>query len=225
VSLAVNGATVASAAAKNHVMTPQAQAGTSYNAISWTMTADQIAVPAGATLEWVFSGTVYAANNVFLACYAARGSSYIELPVASASTLAEPEPEPEGPAGNATTDADSDGLNDTWEQENFGGLQENGTGDPDADGLNNTGEQQHGTDPNAADTDGDGFSDGEEVTAGTDPLDATSFPEGLHEAPDGNSTGSPDGNATGGAQAPGLSLPLLAAAVAGVALLARRRRT
>ena len=76
------------------------------------------------------------------------------------------------PAGGGA-DSDGDGLNDTWEQDNFGDLNQTGSDDPDDDGLNNTSEFDLGTDPNDADTDGDGISDGEEVANGTDPLDAT----------------------------------------------------
>ena len=67
-------------------------------------------------------------------------------------------------------DSDADGLNDTWEQTNFGDLNETAEGDPDADGLNNTAEFDEGTDPNDEDTDDDGASDGDEVAAGTNPL-------------------------------------------------------
>lgn len=82
--LFVDGAQVAAAAAKSHTMTPAAQAGMTYNPITWTMAVAGVTVPAGATVEWVLSGTA-SGNNVFLACHAARGRSYIELPVASAA--------------------------------------------------------------------------------------------------------------------------------------------
>lgn len=76
-----------------------------------------------------------------------------------------------GPSAGDPNDTDADGLNDTWEQENFGNLDQNGTGDPDGDGLSNAAEEERGTDPNNADTDGDGISDGDEVANATDPLD------------------------------------------------------
>lgn len=75
------------------------------------------------------------------------------------------------PVGNAT-DTDGDGLNDTWEQENFGNLTFNATDDPDGDGCDNLCEQTAGTDPMNADTDGDGVNDGDEIAAGTDPTQA-----------------------------------------------------
>lgn len=84
--------------------------------------------------------------------------------------------DPSDPAPSNGTDSDGDGLDDQWEMDNFGDLDEDGSGDPDGDGLTNEGEETAGTDPNDADTDGDGFSDGIEVREGTDPLDATSFP-------------------------------------------------
>jgi hypothetical protein len=177
-SLAVDGTVVGSAAAKNHIITGEPQAGTTYDPISWTFPVANVAVPAGATLEWIVSGTVLVGNNVYLAAHVARGSSYIEIPVASLAAG--------GPGGNGT-DADADGLNDTWEQEQFGNTTEqNATGDPDADGLNNSAEFEHGTNATNPDTDGDGVQDGDEVEAGTDPLDPTDPATG--EEGEGNGT-------------------------------------
>lgn len=75
-------------------------------------------------------------------------------------------------------DTDGDGLNNTFEQANFGSptSPQNGTGDPDGDGCNNLCEQKAGTDPNKADTDGDGATDAAEIAAGTDPKDPKSKP-------------------------------------------------
>lgn len=67
--------------------------------------------------------------------------------------------------GNTTdpNDSDSDGLNDTWETDNFGNATNaNATGDPDGDGLTNGQEEALGTDPNKADTDADGCNDKED---------------------------------------------------------------
>lgn len=71
--------------------------------------------------------------------------------------------------GGVAGDIDADGLPDAWEQENFGGLAGNGTTDADGDGLNNTAENQLGTDPADEDTDGDTVLDG----ADPFPLDPT----------------------------------------------------
>ncbi len=49
-------------------------------------------------------------------------------------------------------DMDADGLRDSWENDNFGNLDEGPDGDPDGDGLTNLAEQSGGTDPNVADT-------------------------------------------------------------------------
>lgn len=80
--------------------------------------------------------------------------------------------------GNQTdpNDTDGDGLNDQWEQDNFGNLNQTGTDDPDGDGLTNEEEETNMTDPNVADSDGDGFNDGDEVAAGSDPNNADDVP-------------------------------------------------
>jgi hypothetical protein len=65
-----------------------------------------------------------------------------------------------GTGGNATADADRDGLPDAWEREHFNSTSsQGGDDDPDSDGLDNAGELAAGTDPQAADTDGDGLND------------------------------------------------------------------
>lgn len=46
-------------------------------------------------------------------------------------------------------DADGDGLQDDWENSNFGDLDQIGEGDPDGDGLSNRFEERLGTDPNS----------------------------------------------------------------------------
>ncbi|MCK4389013.1 MAG: PKD domain-containing protein [Desulfobacterales bacterium] len=76
-------------------------------------------------------------------------------------------------------DSDSDGMDDTWEVENFGDLSHDGTADTDSDGLTDLNEFQNGTGPNDPDTDGDGILDGWEVSKGLQPLlnDASEDPD------------------------------------------------
>ena len=69
-------------------------------------------------------------------------------------------------ATSAVTDTDGDGLDDAWEQANFGNLSQNGSGDKDNDGLSNAAEARLGTDPNDTDSDDDGMPDGWEVDNG-----------------------------------------------------------
>jgi len=79
-------------------------------------------------------------------------------------------------------DADGDGLDDSWEQANFGNLDQNGAGDFDTDGLTNQQELAQGTDPKLADSDGDGLNDGPEVTVHlTNPKRADSDDDGLSD--------------------------------------------
>jgi autotransporter-associated beta strand protein len=74
-----------------------------------------------------------------------------------------------GPDLIASTDTDSDGLEDTWEMVNFGNLDEIGTGDPDGDGFDNETEETGKSNPSnisitPVDLDGDGMLDAWEVT-------------------------------------------------------------
>ncbi|MEE9490097.1 MAG: PKD domain-containing protein, partial [Thermoplasmata archaeon] len=57
-------------------------------------------------------------------------------------------------------DLDNDGLQDDWEEDNFGDLSESGVDDPDEDRFLNIQEEDAGTDPTDSDTDGDGLVDG-----------------------------------------------------------------
>ncbi|MBI4387452.1 MAG: InlB B-repeat-containing protein, partial [Candidatus Omnitrophica bacterium] len=76
-----------------------------------------------------------------------------------------------------SADSDHDGMNDDWEMEHFGNLDQDGSGDFDNDQLTNLAEFREGTNPKNIDTDGDGFADGDEVNIyHTDPLDWTSHP-------------------------------------------------
>ena len=68
-------------------------------------------------------------------------------------------------------DSDGDGIDDTWELDNFGDLTTaDETTDFDNDGLLDIDEFLNGTDPKNPDSDGDGMTDGWEVTFGLDPL-------------------------------------------------------
>ena len=76
-------------------------------------------------------------------------------------------------------DSDGDGLNDNWENDYFGNLDQNSEGDPDNDGLSNARELALTSDPSNDDTDNDGLNDGDEITAGTNLLDADTDGDGL----------------------------------------------
>ncbi|MDQ8191320.1 hypothetical protein [Roseibacillus persicicus] len=94
---------------------------------------------------------------------------------------------------NPPVDIDSDGMEDFWEESNFGDLSRTATGDEDMDGLNNLAEFQAGTDPNDKDSDDDGLEDGPEVNAtlndystptgygATDPLNGDSDGDGVND--------------------------------------------
>ncbi len=75
-------------------------------------------------------------------------------------------------SGDATMDADNDGLTNSGEYNAYTDPQ---NADTDEDGLNDGPEVNiHSTNPIYSDTDGDLLNDGEELTLGTDPLEADS---------------------------------------------------
>jgi len=75
------------------------------------------------------------------------------------------------------SDADSDGLPDSWELNWFGNTTNYGSeDDPDSDSLSNLEEYQAGTDPTRADTDNDGMVDSWEVQYTLDPTNQTDAP-------------------------------------------------
>ncbi|WP_411845889.1 LamG-like jellyroll fold domain-containing protein [Roseibacillus persicicus] len=86
----------------------------------------------------------------------------------SADNLAEytARTDPNNPLSNPN-DSDADGLDDSWENDFFGGLGFSATDDPDRDFNNNEMEETNSTDPldgaSFADTDSDGLNDGWEL--------------------------------------------------------------
>lgn len=79
------------------------------------------------------------------------------------------------------TDVGSDGdtLDDWWELNTFGDLNQTGSMDADGDGLTNEQEENAGTDAMLADTDGDGIEDGVENL--TSPVLFDTDGDGLHD--------------------------------------------
>ena len=86
-------------------------------------------------------------------------------------------------------DSDGDGLNDNWENDYFGNLDQDSAGDADEDGLSNAEEFALTSDPTESDTDNDGLSDGDEITAGTDIFISDTDGDGLADGVETN-TGS-----------------------------------
>lgn len=103
----------------------------------------------------------------------------------------------------ASSDSDSDGLPDGWEQQHFGGLSQTGSGDPDEDTHSNF----------------------QEFQAGTDPMDPTSSPGAVPTS--GSSGGSDDHKPCGlgsvGAHGSTWPLLLLTAVSAAMTLIRRRQ--
>ena len=99
--------------------------------------------------------------------------------------------------------------------------------DSDEDGLSDAEEEALGTNAFNPDTDGDGWDDGEEVDRGTDPLDDTDYPSTGGVVGGGNGGGGtvqlPD-TGTAGSQRGAEWLAPLAAAGAGIAVIAQRLR-
>lgn len=83
------------------------------------------------------------------------------------------------PTGVTLTDADNDGMPDSWETDN---TVSDPNDDPDIDQLTNLQEYVNGTDPRDDDTDDDGLKDGDEInTHGTNPLIADTDGDGLND--------------------------------------------
>ncbi len=83
-------------------------------------------------------------------------------------------------------DSDGDGLEDGWENFNFGNLNQNRGGDFDSDGSSNGREFAADTNPNKEDTDDDGLNDGAEDTAGSNPLLGDTDGDGLTDGAEVN---------------------------------------
>ncbi len=86
-------------------------------------------------------------------------------------------------------DSDGDGLDDGWENFNFGNLAQGGDGDFDNDRSSNAREFASDTNPNKADTDEDGLNDGAEDAAGSNPLLVDSDSDGLTDGAEVNDHG------------------------------------
>jgi hypothetical protein len=83
-------------------------------------------------------------------------------------------------------DSDGDGLNDNWENDHFGNLDQDGEGDPDNDGLSNAREFTLTSNPAEADTDNDGLNDGDEIAAGTNLFVTDTDADGLADGAETN---------------------------------------
>lgn len=102
------------------------------------------------------------------------------------------------PGFAAHRDTDNDGMPDVWEDGHL--LNKNSAGDAtwdaDGDGLNNRDEWRHGTNPRLADTDGDGINDRMEILEGSNPNDTGILPAfantGWPAGADLNGNGFPD---------------------------------
>ena len=81
----------------------------------------------------------------------------------------------------ARIDSDEDGLNDIWETNWFGDLDQNRTSDFDGDGLSEWGEALLDLDPTDNDFDNDGLNDGDEDNNGTDPTDFDTDDDGVSD--------------------------------------------
>ena len=101
-------------------------------------------------------------------------------------------------------DTDSDGWDDRYEMQLFGGLTQSPTSDADGDGLSNQAEIDADTNPNLADTDGDLLDDAAETgtgtfidadNTGTDPLLADSDGDGLQDGTEVTGPGTDPNNA------------------------------
>ena len=81
-----------------------------------------------------------------------------------------------------SSDANHDGLPDSWEQRHHLSLNVNeATRDQDHDGLNNAGEFKRHTDPRKADSDSDGLKDGAEVKTGNNPRKRDTDGDGIRD--------------------------------------------
>jgi predicted transcriptional regulator len=104
-----------------------------------------------------------------------------------------------GTSSDTAEDTDGDGLEDWWEEENFGNLSSDAEDDPDGDNLTNDEEQANGTDPNDPDSDGDGVNDTEdaeplnkEVQIAADTADGADGTDGSEGEDDYDADGAPD---------------------------------
>lgn len=122
--------------------------------------------PGARTWDFYANGAMRAANVPFAGAVGIPGIRLVGHPTAPTGfdeVLA-------APVNPLFTDADNDGMEDTWEiPHGLDAARDDRDGDADADRLTNIVEYVLGTDPGDDDSDGDGMPDGWEASHGSDP--------------------------------------------------------
>ena len=136
-----------------------ARSGTATNVTDYAAINSPVTIPSGATSVTVtvtpVDDSAVEGNETVVLTVSAGAGDIVGGASSATVTIAD---------NDSTTDADGDGLPDSWEIQYFTNTAaEDGAGDPDTDGLTNLQEFQRGTHPLNPDTDGDGMNDGWEV--------------------------------------------------------------